>query len=551
MTMPRTRPPTARWRGIAAQHLRVAVVALWGVLLAGQNGPVTAKTVSAGSAGADPGFSTGVDHLVNNPGQDASAPPNCNTQNGPTLARSGSTVVASWLDGRQCDRLLRRSADTGTTGISVSGYGRSDDGGLTWSDEGTLDPPEGRNLFGDGVVAAGGGHRFYYATLIGDPGCCRVGVATSTDGGRSFAPVREIGTDRPGVFHDKPWIAADMTTSPHAGNVYVAWTEFAGDNAVLFARSTDRGSTFGPSVQLSVPVSFGGPAYEYPGVGTQIAVGPGGEVYVAWADSTRLWFTRSLDGGTTFSTPVRVSQANRPGRPGSCFPWLPAVESLSSTRVLHGDIRVFTWPSLAVDVSGSALAWAPDHNPHRGTIYLAAAGRRIAWQLGNAHGDESDVLLFRSVDKGETWTNVRNPDPGAPAAERVLNDDDTTTDQFHPKVAVAEDGAVAVSWYDRRRSQPPDDPSGPNWNLDVFAVVSTDGGQTFGPNFRVTDRSFPPARTNPQVNWLAGCYMGDFNGMVPADGGGFLLAWGDNRDGTIALPDPNVYADFIRPAHVP
>ena len=32
-------------------------------------------------------------------------------------------------------------------------------------------------------------------------------------------------------FEDKPGIAADVTDSPYAGNVYVGWTEFRLDGA--------------------------------------------------------------------------------------------------------------------------------------------------------------------------------------------------------------------------------------------------------------------------------------------------------------------------------
>ena len=51
---------------------------------------------------------------------------------------------------------------------------------------------------------------------------------------------------KPGIpFEDKPGIAADDTDSKYAGNLYVGWTEFRIDESViLFSRSNDGGVTW-------------------------------------------------------------------------------------------------------------------------------------------------------------------------------------------------------------------------------------------------------------------------------------------------------------------
>ena len=61
--------------------------------------------------------------------------------------------------------------------------------------------------------------------------------------------------------------------------------------------------------------------------------------------------------------------------------------------------------------------------------------------------------------------------------------DDVTGGQALPRLVIDAQGNIAVIWYDTRR-----DPA--DHLLDVFGTVSTDGGQTFSPNFRVTDQSF-------------------------------------------------------------
>jgi hypothetical protein len=394
-----------------------------------------------------------------------------------------------------------------------------------------LQPEPGGNVLGDPVLAADHRGTFFYATLADDKSLRSIiGVARSTNGGKTWtwpvdaSPGRAAVKDGKPVFQDKPWMTVDTTRSAHRGNVYVAWNEIVGNSThqMLFSRSVDGGVSFRrPVVELT---SFPSEGTCRPGIGTQVAVGPKGEVYVVWiAHPLRICFQKSLDGGITFTKAREIVQYNLVGHSQpNCQPKTDPSSVASFQMVLNGDIRVKEWPSLAVDTSKS---------PHRGTIYMALPS--------GDPPDEADVFLVYSRDGGETWSGVdqeRKP-------IRKLNDDETTTDQFHPTVAVGPDGAVLVSWYDRRLSDPL---LRPNWVIDIFAALSTDGGKTFGPsNFQVTDKSFPPSQTNPNSNGFSGCYMGEYNGMVAGDAGEFLLAWGDNREVSGGLPDPNVYVDTV------
>jgi hypothetical protein len=520
-----------------------------------------------------PASAAGTNVRINTPGEGEAAP-NCNTQNEVSMARFGNTLVAGWVDGGQCDKLIARTSNaTVPERISISGYGYSSDGGNTWKDGTVLTPPDGEYLWGDPVLAAGPDGTFYYTTLLAqnidedpEPECCVIAVATSRDGANWSEPIKASGNRNPDALQDKPWIAVDSSGSPDPsspqynpdwGTVYLAWTEFdpAGEEcpgitgwgcSVLFSRSEDSGITWTNPRKLSVEVKPGPFAFEVPGIGTQVAVGPEGEIYVVWiafAPESTIWFTRSVDGGTNFSAPSRIAAPYTVGHPELC-PRRPAVGSAPEELmdlirvVLNGDIRVNNWPSLAVDVSDS---------PYRGRIYIALPHDQdrsfTTWPVYNA--DESDIAVISSADGGTTWSNVSDR-PTDPAILEILNDDPTETDQFHPQVAVDSEGRVAVYWYDRRN-----DPA--NYMMEMYAAVSTDGGETFGPNFPVSDKPFPPSRTNPNTNWLANCYMGEYNAMVGADGE-FLLAWGDNRDSVLfeidgeelVYPDPNVYFDRIR-----
>ena len=96
--------------------------------------------------------------------------------------------------------------------------------------------------------------------------------------------------------------------------------------------------------------------------------------------------------------------------------------------------------------------------------------------------------------------------------------------QALPRLAVDAQGNIAVIWYDTRR-----DPA--NHLLDVFGTVSTDGGQTFSPNFRITDQSFDAdAGKFTDATGQTDYYLGDFLGLAVANGTAYA-AWTDTRNG--------------------
>jgi hypothetical protein len=115
-----------------------------------------------------------------------------------------------------------------------------------------------------------------------------------------------------GRFNDKPSLRVDdWTSSPHEGNVYVAWTLFpafgTGQDQVLFSRSTDGGKTFSKPIVVSKSVPNA--------QGADIAVAPDGTVYVVWRQFARpaaglvdaMVFVKSTDGGKTFTDPQTIA----------------------------------------------------------------------------------------------------------------------------------------------------------------------------------------------------------------------------------------------------
>src|SRR3989442_1063652 len=102
-------------------------------------------------------------------------------------------------------------------------------------------------------------------------------------------------------FSFTPQLAVDL-----GGNIYVVWEDDTDTNSnILFSHSTDGGTFSAPKgVSNSAGFSFN----------PRIAVDSGGTINVVWQDSpdffrtSNVFFSRSNDGGNTFSTPINLSQ---------------------------------------------------------------------------------------------------------------------------------------------------------------------------------------------------------------------------------------------------
>lgn len=452
------------------------------------------------NAAGDPIF--GADVMVNDPADDNLNTDNT-TQSETALAVNGSVVCAGYND---------------FTAGGLSGLASSANSGQTFTD---LDGIGGR---GDPVIAT---HRtsgdFYYgeiATIGGNPA---IGVARSTDGCQTFAaaanaaPVSSAAAGT--TLNDKPWVAVDNTGGPNDGDIYVCWTRFfqttpgntaTGTSEMRFSRSNDNGATF---IGEQVIVPTGSAAF-----GCSIQVGSGGEIYVAYANRNagQIEFVRSLDGGLTFDPIVDIDTAA--AQPGD----VTAANNCgagNSRPILNGNIRMLHGAWLAVDTTGG---------PNDGTLYAA-------WMENPANAtDRSDVLVARSTDRGQTWTNVQQM--GVPA---------NNLDEFNPYVSVSPTGVVGVAWYDKRNDNPG------NTNTDVYTAYSTDGGQTYGANIRVSDVTAGIPPLFPHYNpGTAQCYFGEYL-AVAGDAASFHYLWGDGRRSitTTGFPagrlDLDVYYDRL------
>jgi hypothetical protein len=292
-----------------------------------------------------------------------------------------------------------------------------------------------------------------------------------------------------GTFTDKEWMETDQSsTGPCSGNVYVAHTNFhgaSGNSPIMFSSSSDGGATFSQPKTISTGGSSGTPYNQ----GADIAVGPDGAIYVAYAafqgggnGFNGIAIVKSTDCGRKWSQPVFVGAINDPQAPGV----------------------VFRTPAFA-------FVSADDTDPN--VVY-------VAYQ--SLSGDY-DIYVQRSTDGGATW--------GAPVQ---VNEDPGARHQIFPTIDVS-NGVLHVAWYDFRNST-----TAGNEALDVYYTFPTAAGYpTFNTDTRVTDVSH-----NGNCLTFGGgtaAFHGDYNELdARFDGSQHIvhLAWADNRDVSPCDLDP-------------
>lgn len=180
------------------------------------------------------------------------------------------------------------------------------------------------------------------------------------------------------------WLPRMVITDVEPFSVYVLWQEiiFSGGShggEILFARSRDGGRSFSGPLNLSNSLAGDGKGRltrrHWDNGSLDLVMDPAGTLYAAWTEYDGvLWFSRSIDGGESFSTPKRIAGGNGTG---------PA-----------------RGPSLAVDSEN--------------VVY-------IAWTVGE--DPQADIHIARSTDAGKSF--------GAP---RVVLDSDGHSDA--PRIVV-------------------------------------------------------------------------------------------------------------------
>ncbi len=226
---------------------------------------------------------------------------------GTAWAMSLSTTGSSFSVGSANAMLVSRSTDGGRTWGGATAL--IADSNLNFNDKNTLtaDPLDARYAYAvwDRLDPQGGGPAYFARTV---------------NGGASWETARAIHDPGAGAQ-----TIGNLVVVLSNGTLVNLATELASSAAgraasIVAVRSTDRGTTWSGATTVASHLGIGA---RDPETGTAIrdgaiilsaAAGPAGSVHVAWQDSRfsggardGIAYSRSLDGGLTWSAPVRVN----------------------------------------------------------------------------------------------------------------------------------------------------------------------------------------------------------------------------------------------------
>lgn len=311
-----------------------------------------------------------------------------------------------------------------------------------------------------------------------------------------------------------PTVAID----PADGAVFVAWVGMDADEANVFLARIDADGTAHDPVRVN---SIPGDASPHDQAPAQVAVGPDGNVYVAWQSTAAVeWLdfgaaevrlSRSTDGGRSFEPAVTVTGGSddAPARKtfhdlavapdGTVYiSWIDARERdrFRRDRFVRGAGRTATRtlasPAGDETVASPAAEWAP------GSAMRAIAAHPSEFE--NATEDrepQTDVRVARSTDGGRTFS------PGVVV-------DTASCPCCRTAIAVDRDGVIHVAWRKIHDGEV----------RDVAVARSEDGGLSFS----------APVRAREDGWVFPGCpHAGP---SLAVDGDGALhLAWYTGREG--------------------
>ena len=340
----------------------------------------------------------------------------------------------------------------------------SEDGGENWTNE-QLTSRYG--VYGDPCLIANNKGEFFYLHLSDPSGrgwasdelLDRIVCQRSKDG-HKWTKGGSIGLNG-SKDQDKEWAAVH----PSKRKIYTTWTQFdkydsrqpEDSTLILFSKSKRKANKWTEPLRIS---QFAGDCTDGDQTveGAVPAVGPDGEIYVAWALNESIYFDRSMDDGNTWLDKDVVAGKIVGG-------WDQSIPGIN---------RCNGMPVTMVDLSGGE---------RNGTIYIN--------YTDFSNGDEDpDVWLIKSADKGNTWSMpVR------------VNDDTSGSDQFFTWMAIDQtNGNIYIVFYDRREYD--------DLRTDVYLATSIDGGETFT-NERISDAPFIPKE---------GVFFGDYNNIAAHNG---------------------------------
>jgi hypothetical protein len=316
-------------------------------------------------------------------------------------------------------------------------------------------------------------------------------ASKSTDGGDTWSDpevvIRDLDAN---AFNDKQSLTADPTDSD---NVYAVWDRLlfppserasvisgfvtaAFRGPIWFNRSTDGGDSWEDARQIYDP------GQNDQTISSQIVVRPNGKLVNLFAEfrnqnakKLRGWNVRVLrsgDQGETWSGPIQIARLRTIG----------ITDPETGDDVRTGDIV----PDVAV-------------NPDNGNLYAV-------WQDARFSEFENDSIAFsKSSDGGRTWSDpikVNATPTNIPAGNQQA---------FTASVDVADDGTLAVTYYDFRNNDTAADLMTDYWAVHCHSGCKN--ASNWQDEDRITNTPFD-MRQAPLTG--TGFFTGDYEGLANA-----------------------------------
>jgi len=378
-------------------------------------------------------------------------------QNEPSIAvstRNPMHLFAGSNDYRPVDMAISEGPLPGVpegvaAGDAWLGLFKSFNGGESWTSgllpghpydqtqAGRNSPLYGRGVASDPTVRAAPNGLFYYSGIAFDRtthGLSVIFVARFIDNNVTklgdvdpikYLDTTIIDTGTSGQFADKPWIAVD---APRSGsgtvpiyapdtpvqnvarhNVYMAYSVFVGSlsggdqSKIMFARSTDCGTTWEKPIKISESNLLN--------QGTTIAVSPkDGKIYLAWrrfgssSEPSTIMTCKSTDFGQSFTKAVAV---------------VPTGINAFNQYTASNSFRTYAFPTLAVDRDGN--------------VY-------VAWSERVTPEGDARIVISTSTN-GVDWSSPSPIDPYGGRGHQIM-----------PSLTYAA-GRLTMIWYDTRNSE--------------------------------------------------------------------------------------------------
>ena len=259
--------------------------------------------------------------------------------------------------------------------------------------------------------------------------------------------------------------------------LHAVWTDRRNPAAplVFYARSEDRGRTFGPGAEVAPGLDLRIAGFPV------VASGPGNTVVVVWAgedeDDLDVWLARSLDGGLTFLPPITVNDRDL------------GDESLPAVAITPGGITYVGWVEHPVGgESNVRLARAlpgqpfgPSVQVNKGTVAtscecctidLAILGEeQVAVAFMANLNYVRDIFVSRSANGGITFA-----EPVQISAGHWF---EAACPTSGPRLRLAPDHTLHAVWLDRHDFAN---------QAGIYYSRSIDGGATFLPPLQVNEQ---------------------------------------------------------------